>query len=91
MSERLYEDIDGNKISLLQMVRKEPEWAVSRITQLEAENTKLKSVVGKPWRDSKRLDKLDRMKPATLGEVLCRLAKPNANVREAIDKLEEQS
>ena len=40
--------------------------------------------------DSKRLDKLERMSPATLGEVLCRLAKPSAKVRDVIDKLEEQ-
>lgn len=29
MSERQYHDIDGNPVSLLTLVREEPEWAVS--------------------------------------------------------------
>ena len=40
-------------------------------------------------KDSERLDKLDEMKPATLGEVLCQLSRPGARIRNVLDKLEE--
>lgn len=33
--ERLYKDLEGNQITLWQMVRNEPEWAVARIRVCE--------------------------------------------------------
>ena len=35
MDERLYEDMEGNKLSLYKMVRQEPNWAMSRIRVCE--------------------------------------------------------
>jgi hypothetical protein len=48
MSERKYFDIEGGEVSLYQLVRKEPDWAESRIKEGEkaiAENERLRAEV----------------------------------------------
>jgi hypothetical protein len=42
-----YKDIDGNNISLFNLVRQEPNWAASRINHMRHENANLKKEVKK--------------------------------------------
>ena len=41
---KVYYDIDGNKVNILQLVKLHPEWAANRIQQLEQELSKLRHV-----------------------------------------------
>ena len=43
--ERNYQDSDGDPCTLRQLVSREPEWAVSRITELEKLEAALKQIV----------------------------------------------
>jgi len=39
--EKIYHDVDGNKCNILQMVKREPEWAANIIQHYEAANQRL--------------------------------------------------
>jgi hypothetical protein len=45
MSERKYHNIDGNPVSLYQLVQTEPNWAANRIAALEAKLEKAREDV----------------------------------------------
>lgn len=45
-STNVYRDIDGNECTLLELCRKEPEWAANTIREFRTERDRLKKAVG---------------------------------------------
>lgn len=51
-----YYDIDGNDVSLLQLIKKEPEWAERRMAIYESDITMLRERIEQFERTLKKLD-----------------------------------